>query len=152
MLTMFNGAPAAEKCDLHTRGIWLLEWLCTCVVKKLWITALPLSLIRIESLGETCVWFTPLMTDLSPDTTGCLNVSQPYCNFPSYKYCRCPWALVVVRRPLVLTYIPVRFLWQPLYVSGTLLWTNPTAIGYRPGLSYLWECTLTRPPLFFSYG
>ena len=55
------------------------------------------------------------------------------------------WWLWLKRQP-VLANIPVRVLLLPVYVSGTLQWINPAAVGHRLGLGYSLGCTLTVPP------
>lgn len=79
-------------------------------------------------------WFTPLMTDLALNKTTQVKMWQ-------VKYCLC--TLVVVIWPPVLAKMVDQVLPLPVYVSGTLLWINPSSVGHWPGLGYSLGCTST---------
>lgn len=64
-----------------------------------------------------------------------------------------PWLDVhMVRCPPVLNNKPVQVLRLPVYVSGTLLWINPSSVGHGLGLGYILSCTLPESHLSFCYA
>lgn len=96
--------------------------------------------------GGNSVWFTPLVTDLSPRRTLRVKVSNLIAAIHQVKQS----GGLCVTGPPVLTDIPI-WLWLPVYVSGTLQWINFAAVGHHLGLSYSLYSTLPEPPLHFFF-
>lgn len=107
MLLIINRAPVPEIFDLHTAGISLLNWWNVMRIGKFYDLPLPSRFpptkhksfngIR-NNWGGNSVWFTPLVTDLSPRRTPWVKVSQPHSNYPSSKtlwWRLCGWSTCV---------------------------------------------------------